>query len=157
MLAEVEFITNINLEESAWIKVRRGRGKESVYIGCIYMPTTTTTVSTMNTCYKNLKEDVLIFKEKGMVMLLGDFNARVGTTSEIDEVIGMFSKETSNDNGEKLVSFLTEVDLVSCNGRTFVTEPEWTRIRLGLKQKSIIDYIITDMQMLKKSGKLCVD
>ena len=38
-----------------------------------------------------------------------------------------------------------------------MTEPEWTRIRPGLKKKSIIDYIITDMQMLKKSGKLCVD
>ena len=58
-------------------------------------------------------------------------------------------------NGEKLVSFLTEVDLVACNGRTFVMEPEWTRIRPGPKQKSIIDYIITDMQMLKKSGN-CV-
>ena len=69
----------------------------------------------------------------------------------------MFGEETSNKNGEKLVSFLTEVDLVACNGRTFVMEPEWTRIRPGLKQKSIIDYIITDMQMLKKSGKLCVD
>ena len=48
------------------------------------------------------------------------------------------------------MSFLTEVALVSCNGLTFVTEPEETRIRPGLKQKSIIDYIITDMQMLKK-------
>ena len=38
LLAEVEFITNINLEESAWIKVRGGRCKESLYIGCIYMP-----------------------------------------------------------------------------------------------------------------------
>ena len=157
LLAEVEFITNINLEESAWIKVRGGRGKESLYIGCIYMPTTTASVSTMDACYKNLKEDVLIFKEKGKVVLLGDFNARVGTASEIDEVIGMFGEETSNNNGEKLVSFLTEVDLVSCNGHTFVTEPEWTHIRPGLKQKSIIDYIITDMRMLKKSGKLCVD
>ena len=69
----------------------------------------------------------------------------------------MFGEETFNNNGEKLVSFLTEVDLVSCNGRIFVTEPKWTRIRLGLKQKSIMDNIITDMQMLKKSGKLCVD
>ena len=69
----------------------------------------------------------------------------------------MFGEETSNNNGEKLVSFLTKVDLVSCNGRTFVTEPEWTRIRPSLKQKSIIDYIITDMQMLKRSGRLCVD
>ena len=84
LLAEVEFITNINLEESAWIKVRGGRDKESLYIGCVYMPTTTTSVSTMDACYENLKEDVLIFKEKGMVMLLGDFNARVGTASEID-------------------------------------------------------------------------
>ena len=72
------------------------------------------------------------------MMLLGDFNARVGTASEIDEVIGMFGEETSNNNGEKLVSFLTEVELVSCNGRTFVMEPEWTCIRPGLKQKSII-------------------
>ena len=38
-----------------------------------------------------------------------------------------------------------------------MTEPEWTFICPGLKQKFIIDYIITDVQMLKKSGKLCVD
>ena len=88
------------------------------------MPTTTASVSTMDACYENLKEDVLIFKEKGKVMLLGDFNARVGTASEIDEVIVMFGEETSNNNGEKIVFFLTEVDLVSCNGCTFVTEPE---------------------------------
>ena len=69
----------------------------------------------------------------------------------------MFGEETSNNNGEKLVSFLTKVDIVSCNDRTFVTEPEWTRIRLGLKQKSIINYIIADMQMFKSSCKLCVD
>ena len=83
-------------------------------------------------------------------MLLGYFNARVGNASEIDEVIGMFGEETSNNNGKKLVLFLTEVDVVSCNGHTFVMEPEWTRIRSGLKQKSIIDYIITDMQMLNE-------
>ena len=64
MLAEIEFITNINLEESAYIKVRRGRGGESLYIGCDYMPTTTATVFAMNACYENLKEDVFNFKEK---------------------------------------------------------------------------------------------
>ena len=88
LLAEVEFITNINLDESALIKVRGGRGKESLYIGCVYMLTPTISVSTMDACYENFKEDVHIFKEKGMVMLLGDFNARVGTASEINEVIG---------------------------------------------------------------------
>ena len=46
-------------------------------------------------------------------MLLGDFNARVRNASEIDDVIGMFGEETSNNNGKKFASFLTEVDLVS--------------------------------------------
>ena len=69
---------------------------------------------------------ILIFMEKGRVVLLEDFNARVGNVSKIDEVIGMFGEETSNNNGERLVSFLTEVDFVSCNGHIFVTELEWT-------------------------------
>ena len=48
------------------------------------MPTTTASVSTMDACYENLKEDVFIFKGKSRVVLLGDFNARVGTASEIN-------------------------------------------------------------------------
>ena len=35
-----------------------------------YMRITTASASTMNACYENLKEDVLIFKEKGTVVLL---------------------------------------------------------------------------------------
>ena len=30
--------------------------------------------------------------------------------------------------------------MVVCNGRKFMLEPEWTRVRPSLKQKSIIDY-----------------
>ena len=46
-----------------------------------------------------------------------------------------------------------------CNGRKLVSEPEWTMVRLSLKQKSIIDYIIilTDAQLLQVSGKMYVD
>ena len=28
-----------------------------------------------------------------------------------------------------VISFLNEVELVACNGRKLVTEPEWTRVR----------------------------
>ena len=38
-----------------------------------------------------------------------------------------------------------------------MSEPEWTRIRPSLKQKSIIDYIITDAQLLEVSGNVHVD
>ena len=43
--------------------------------------------------------------------MLGDFNARVGRSSEVDDVIGMFGEETCNASG-KLISFLNEVDFV---------------------------------------------
>ena len=80
-----------------------GRGREALYIGCVYMPTTTASASMMDVCYENVKEDVLRFKGKGRVVLLRDFNARVGKTSEMDDVTGMFGEETSNNNDEKLV------------------------------------------------------
>ena len=56
-----------------------------------------------------------------------------------------------------VVSFLNEVELVVCNGRKLVVEPEWTSVRPSLKQKSIIDYIVTDEALRKVSGDVCVD
>ena len=66
-------------------------------------------------------------------------------------------ENTCNTSGNRLFSFLNEVELIICNGRKLVSEPEWTRIRPSLKQKSIIDYIITDAQLLEVSGSLHVD
>ena len=36
-------------------------------------------------------------------------------------------------------------------------EPQWTRARLSLKQKSVIDYIVTDSNLLQVSGSVQVD
>ena len=120
------------------------------------MPTESNSVIVLDSSYDLLKEDILKFREKGRVVLLGDFNARVGKAAEIDNVIGMFGENTCNASGNRLISFLNEVELVACNGRTFVAEPEWTRVRPSLKQKSVIDYIITDTEVLAESGELCV-
>ena len=67
-------------------------------------------------------------------MLLGDFNARVGKSVEIDDVIGMFGEEMCNSSGNRLISFLNEVDPVICNSRKFVSKPEWTRVRPSLNK-----------------------
>ena len=116
------------------MKIRSERGREALYIGCVYMPTDSTSVSVMDSCYEMLKEDVLSFREKGKVVLLGDFNARVGRSAQLDDVVGMFGENTCNASGNRLLSFLTEVELMICNGRKLVSEPEWTRIRPSLKQ-----------------------
>ena len=33
---EVEFINSVKYEESVWMKVRSERGREALYIGCVY-------------------------------------------------------------------------------------------------------------------------
>ena len=44
------------------------------------------------------------------------------------------------------------LNMVVCNGKKFRLEPEWTRVRPSLKQKSIID-----PQLMAVSGNVHVD
>ena len=88
----VELIKDVNYEESMWIKVKGERGRNTLFLGCVYMLTDSENVSIIESSYSALKEDVLPMKERGQVVLLGDFNARVGKSSELDDVIGMFGE-----------------------------------------------------------------
>ena len=56
-----------------------------------------------------------------------------------------------------MISFLNEVELVICNGRQLVAEPEWTKVRLSVNQRSVIDLIITDTQLMKEPGIVQVE
>ena len=103
------------------MKVRGGR---ALYLCCVCV------AAVIEDGYERLKEDVLEYQQ---VVLLGDFNARVGKSTDVDEVIG------SNRNGNKLISFLNELELVICYGRRCVSEPEWARVRPSLDRKSVID------------------
>ena len=156
LVDEVEFVST-KYEESVWMKVRGGRGREALYICCVYMHTEVSSVSVIGESYASLKEDVLVLKQKGRVVLLEDFNARVGKSTDVDDVIGMFGEETCNASGNKFISFLNEVELVVCNGRQLVLEPEWTRVRPSLDQRSVIDFIVTDVQLMRESGEVNVD
>ena len=95
------------------MKVRGERGRLALYIGCVYMRR----LAVLDTCYERLKEDVLSFREKGNVVLLGDFNTRVSKAADDDDVIGKFGEDTS---GYKPISLLCEVELAACNGRQLV-------------------------------------
>ena len=66
---------------------------------CIYMPTDSACSSVIEDSYVKFTEDVLGFMQKGRVVLLGDFNARVGRSTDVDDVIGMFGEETCNASG----------------------------------------------------------
>ena len=74
----------------------------------------------------------------GKVVLLGGGNARVGKAVDSDDVICILGEYTY---GNRLISFLYEVNLVVCNGMRLVLDPEWTRVRPSLEQKSVIEQI----------------
>ena len=42
LVNEVEFINTVNYEESVWMKIRSERGREALYISCVYIPTDST-------------------------------------------------------------------------------------------------------------------
>ena len=119
---EVEFIRDVRCKESVWMKVRGGRGKEALYLCCVYMPTEGSAAAVIEDDYERLKEDVFEYQQ---IVL---HNARVGKSTDVDDVIGIFREDTCNRSGNKLISFLNELELVICNGRRCVSEPEWTRV-----------------------------
>ena len=136
------------------MKLHGERGRGALVVGCVYMPTDSASVRFLEECYSKQKDGVLSFRKKGEVVLLEDFNARVSRAVDSDNVIGMFGEDTCNSSGNRLISFLYEVDMVVCNGRRLVSDPEWTRVRPSLDQKSIIDYIhvTTDTELMVASG-----
>ena len=109
LVNKVGFINTVKYEENVRMKVHSERGRETLYTGCVYMPTDSTSISVMDNGYERLKEDVLSFKEKGKVVLLGDFNARVGSFAQLDDTIDMFGDNICNASGNRLFSFLNEV------------------------------------------------
>ena len=48
---EVEFVSTVKYEESMWMKVRGGRGREALYICCVYIPTDSSSVSVIEESY----------------------------------------------------------------------------------------------------------
>ena len=69
----------------------------------------------------------------------------------------MFGEVCCNSNGNLMIELLHNCDLMICNGRTMLTDPHWTRIQNRLGQKSMIDYIITNKALMKKSSDVFVD
>ena len=123
MVNEIEIVGDAKYAESVWMKIWGERERSALYIGCVYMLLDGTGRATLDDRYNLVKEDVLTFIQKEKVVL-GGFNARVRKSSVVDDVTGVFREETCNASGSKLISFLNEVELVVCNCRNLVVEPE---------------------------------
>ena len=98
--------SSVKYDESVWMKVHGGRGRSALFAGCLYMPSESASVAVVDSCYDTLKEDVLGFRQNGTVLQLGDFNARVGRSVDVDDVMGMFGEDTCNACENRWMFFL---------------------------------------------------
>ena len=70
LVDEVEFVSKVRYEESVWMKVRGGRGREALYVCCIYMPTDSACASVIEDSYIKLKEMCLDSCRRGGLLFL---------------------------------------------------------------------------------------
>lgn len=87
----------------------------------------------------------------GQVFVAGDFNSRVGVRKDETEfVLGKHGEVVRNSNGDRMIDYCIINNLVIMN--TFFEHKnvhKFTREVHGRKEKSIIDYILTEKQNRK--------
>ena len=92
----------------------------------VYATTKTYSVEEKEIFYQELTHIVLKVPREDKLLILGDFNARVGTDWEIYKgVIGKFGKKKRNSNGDLLLNFCAQQEL-SIRG--------WSKSRVGRKK-----------------------
>ena len=156
-----------DLEEVIWVKIEEG--KEGFVVGIIYNHPTGSTYHNQN-FYEKLEDEILVIMEGNVgasLILIGDFNARIGTMKgereegeeeeweeEDKELGGLNINRDSEDKvvdkeGRKLVGMCKRVGLRILNGRTKGdADGKLTYMsRIGC---SVVDYAIAELNGEKK-------
>ena len=115
------------------------------FIIAIYALTMTNSPETITQFYHQLDSILKNVSKEDKILLLGDFNARVGQDVTIwNRVLGRFGTGQVNFNGELLLSICTEHQLVitnTCFKHKPVHKNSWMHPRS--KHWHLIDYVIT--------------
>ncbi|XP_047482493.1 uncharacterized protein LOC125034636 [Penaeus chinensis] len=90
----------------------------------VYAPTLMASSDTKDEFYENLCATLLKVPPKDQVILLGDFNARVGSDYEAwPSCLGKLNVGKVNENGQRLLEFCTRLNLCIANS-FFQTKPQ---------------------------------
>ena len=110
-----------------------------------YAPTMTYPEPEKEEYYRSLSDVVGRVSTADKLVILGDFNARVGSDHELyGPALGKFGKGSCNSNGELLLNFCTQFGLVVTN--TYFNQPDrnyftWNHPRF--KKSYLLDYVLT--------------
>ena len=80
----------------------------------VYAPTSNTKEAEVEQFYENLQDLLEQTPKKDVLLIIGDWNARVGS-QEKPEVTGKFGLGVQNEAGQRLIEFCQENTLVIAN------------------------------------------
>ena len=109
----------------------------------VYAPTLNSSEESIMAFYQDLRTVINRIPNADKILLLGDFNARVGGDHETWNALGKFGLGKMNSNGLHLLQLCTEFELAICN--TFSHQKDThkaTWIHPRSKHGHILDYVI---------------
>ncbi|CAF1392297.1 unnamed protein product [Adineta steineri] len=110
----------------------------------VYAPTSEASMDDMEKFYDNLEEAVANTPKKDILIITGDWNAKVGDNNTgWEPVMGKYGYGTRNERGEQLLEFATSHNLFICN-TAFQQKPnrKWTWESPDGIHKNMIDLIL---------------
>ena len=156
LIAVKKSIKNITIEvnkynaigQMLWVLIQGINRK--VRVGVIYGPQENTTPNNdLKILYSKIKEQVEIAEEESQqVLLIGDFNAKIGNLIQ-------GNKDTITKSGRHLKRIVEKQRLKIINADKSKCRGIWTREQ-G-KEKSVIDYVITNSQQSETMKKMQID
>ena len=89
----IEVMKDTKFDEKIWLRLPGERRTKDRFIGNIYLlPESKSTVNGIHQRFGEKATDVQKYKRQGEVMLVGDFNARVGKVDQPDDIIGQYGR-----------------------------------------------------------------
>ncbi|XP_072947691.1 uncharacterized protein [Epargyreus clarus] len=114
----------------------------------VYAPTAVSPENEIEGFYQDLEDTLKSFPKREITLLMGDLNAKVGSTTcddHLRDVVGKFGLGERNDRGEMWLQFCTENALTIMN-TCFENHPRrlYTWVMPGDRCRNQIDYIAID-------------
>ena len=150
-LKKVEEEPNYISERLMTLRVPLTKG-EHMFVICVYAPTLMAEEDQTDDFYDSLDSVLRKVNPNDKIILLGDFNARVGSRSDLwEDVIGSHGIGSMNSNGLRLLSLCSQHDLTITN-TLFRMKAKYKTSWMHPRSKKwhLLDYIIVRRSQIRE-------
>ncbi|XP_048481334.1 craniofacial development protein 2-like [Plutella xylostella] len=122
-------------------------GLRKLFVLGVYAPDMSKNISIREEFWESVRETLMICEDNEYVIMLGDFNGRVGVKrTGYESVLGTFGDVSVNENGESLLEVCMEKKLIVTNTLFCHKKIHMYTWQRG-KDRSMIDFAIVDGRM----------